>query len=97
KFLILGGLLLASPAFAQSGEGTGSGSAAGAPAVGEAVEGTATVAWPAAIIDRPFNLPKAGIAAYGDINIPHFSFGSGMTAKSSTLYGLHIGGAYGVN
>jgi hypothetical protein len=59
--------------------------------------GDATAAWPMEINDRPYNLPKAEIAAYGDIDILHLTITAGTSSSSATQEGIHVGGAFGVN
>jgi hypothetical protein len=96
KVLVVGtGLLLSTRAAFAQGDGAGEGS--GSAEIEITTGGTAGVGdlaspWPVAIIARPYNLPKSQVAAYGDIDIPHFK-----TSSTFTQGAFHLGGAYGVN
>ena len=56
----------------------------------------ADVAWPAAIIERPYALPGDTLSLYGDFDVVHFSVGSGANMIAGTGEALHLGGAYGI-
>jgi hypothetical protein len=110
--VIAGGALFAAPVFADdttepAAGGTveaGAGAEVSAGGAGAGMEATAaasggaSMAWPQAVIDRPYVLPASKIAAGGDLVIAKVSFTdpvSGMTT-TSTGEGLGIIAGYGV-
>jgi len=80
--ILLATLLIASPAFADDGDGT-TPTAATAPAA----------AGPVRMIDRPFSLKEGGMAAYGSIDIAHAAFGM----MDFSQYQMRLAGAYGIS
>src|SRR5690242_6376043 len=109
--LIAGGALLATPAFADDqtepaagGTEAGAGGEVSTGGAGAGMEGTVnatatadTGAWPTAVIDRPYVLPKSKLAVGADLGVAKISFPDGMGGSTtSTGEGLGIIAGYGV-
>jgi hypothetical protein len=104
---LLGGTLIATPAFAQDPPPVVEGEAsAGATTEGATMEGTATTTtdanaaivggtafWPQAAVDRPFMRPKGKITAGGDFNLLRIS---GEMGEGLTLDYITLNAAYGI-
>jgi hypothetical protein len=108
---LLGGTLIATPAFAQDPAPVVEGEAsAGATTEGATMEGTATTTtdanaaivggtafWPQSAIDRPYMRPKGKITAGADFGFAAFSFPDGMGGTTTvTADALGVNGTYGI-